>query len=48
VTRTNKTEVPGAKRGENEAVLVLRFEPSRKRKFFAGGGVFFLDSPFNG
>jgi len=48
VTRTKKTEVPGAKRGEKEAVLVLGLEPSKKRDFFVGGGVFSLDSPFNG
>jgi len=48
VIRTNKREVTGAKRGENEAVLVQGLEPSKKRDFFARRGVFSLDSPFNG
>jgi len=48
VTRTNETEVTGAKRGKNEAVLVLGLEPSKKRDFFVWRGVFSLDSPFNG
>jgi hypothetical protein len=42
VTRTNEREVPGAKRGENEAVLVLGLEPSKKGELFCHGEVFFL------
>ena len=42
MTRTNKREVPGAKRGENEAVLVLGLEPSKKGELFCHGEVFFL------
>jgi hypothetical protein len=46
--QTNKREVTGVKRDENEVVLVRRLEPSEKRDFFARGGVFPLDPPFNG
>ena len=42
LTRTNETEVTGAKRGENEAVLVLGLEPSKKGELFCHGEVFFL------
>jgi len=42
VTRTNEREVTGAKRGENEAVLVLGLEPSKKGELFCHGEVFFL------
>ena len=42
MTRTNKREIAGAKRGENEAVLVLGLEPSKKGELFCHGEVFFL------
>jgi hypothetical protein len=34
MTTTNKTEVTGAKKGENEAVLMRMLEPSRKGSLF--------------
>jgi len=44
-----RQEVPGAKRGENEAVLVLGLEPSKKGELFCHGEVFFLlTSPLMG
>ena len=43
-----KREVTGAKRGENEAVLVRMSEPREKGDFFPRRSVFSLDSPFNG
>ena len=42
MTITKKTEVTGAKRGENGAVLVLGLEPSKKGELFCRGEVFFL------
>jgi hypothetical protein len=38
---TDKREVTGAKRGENEAVL-LGLEPSNKGELFCHGEIFFL------
>jgi hypothetical protein len=40
---TNETEIKGAKRGENEAVLVPMPKPSKKGHLFARRGVFSLD-----
>jgi len=34
MTRTNRKEVTGAKKGEHEAVLMQRLKPSKKGKLF--------------
>jgi len=43
---TNETEVTGAKRGENEAVLVRMSEPSEEGRLFRKERCFFLPAPF--
>jgi len=48
LTRTNETEVTGAGRDRNKAVLMQALWPSKKGDFFARRGVFSLDPPFNG